>query len=247
MTELTTAEETRIAAHQDLMDDTPVDAKDLVIPKLLLMQSMSKQVQDENAKPGDIIESLGGSVVNLRDEKLEIIPFKCVKTWVRIRDKGGKQEYLGQTPYTLENADWPREEFVEGHKVVNFETINYYCLIPSEIERGDFLPYVVSFRSTSYKTGRALETYRAKLANFKKPICFKTFHLGARAEENDKGRYYVFTIEQGRDTTDEELSEVKPWLERVQQNSVKVDESDLEGSRNNEDEADEATGATREF
>lgn len=234
-TEIAKNETKMLAEYGDLMDDAPVVATDILIPKLLLMQPTSEFVSQEKAKSGDIVNSLGGDVLCPKGSKLEIIPFKCVKTWIKMKQTSGKPEFMGQEPYTMANAGTPRTEVDnDGNNIINYECINYYVLLPSEIAAGEFLPYVISFRSTSYKTGKKLETYRAKLADYKKPICFKTFELGSNLQENDQGRFYIYTVDQGRDTQEHELAEVKPWMERVRTQGVKVDESDLDNKGSEE-------------
>lgn len=228
---LTKAEEKRIAEYGGLMDETPVDARDILIPKILLMQSQSKRVQEEVARAGEIRGSIDGNLLGEKgkDGKItpvEIIPFAVYKTWIRLKANGG--EFVSQEPLTMANASRPREESIDGLDVVNYETLNYYCLLPEEIKAGTFMPYVVSFRSTSYMAGKALESHRAKLAEFKKPLPFWTFKLGAETRENEKGRFYVYTIGKSRDTTDAELDAVKHWHGIVKQQNVRVDESDLE-------------------
>ena len=219
-----------LAVISGLMDATPIATNDLIIPKLLLMQPVSSLVADKKAAPGDIVNSLEGKVVGNEKEALEVIPYKCVKTWVRFQDMGrGKPRFVSQDPVTETDAVRPRQEEINGEIFTNFETINYYCLRPSEVEAGEFLPYVISFRSTSYKAGKTLETFRAKFQDYGKPICIKTFKIGSRQEENDQGRYYTFTVEQGRDTTVEEMAQIKPWFDRVTQGLVRVDESELAG------------------
>jgi len=214
-----------LAEFQDLMDTTPVDRKDFLIPKLLLMQSMTKLVQEEKARVGEIRGSIDQNKIADKGGAIEIIPFAVYKTWVTLSKQGS--EFLGQEPITPQNCNWPREQVKDGVEVSNFETLNYYCLLPEEIRYGMFMPYVVSFRSTSYQAGKTLETHRARLQEFGKPLPFKTFWLGSLAKKNDKGNFYVFTIAESRDTLEEELNAVKHWHKLVKQGEANVDETEF--------------------
>lgn len=216
-------EDTRLAEYGGLMDETPIDSRDFLIPKLLLMQSTSTMVKEEKARAGEIRGSIDWNKVTEKEGSVEIIPFAVYKTWVTVKKKGN--EYIGQVPMTLANASKPREEIVDGEEVVNYETLNYYCLLPHEIATGVFLPYVVSFRSTSYLAGKTLETHRARLKEFGKPLCFKTFTLGCKQRENEHGKFYIYTIAEARDTLDAELSAVKHWNGVVKSGQARVDES----------------------
>lgn len=218
-------EEASLAQYQGLMDDTPVDKRDFLIPKLLLMQGVSKLVQEEKARAGEIRGSIDQNKIAEKEGSVEIIPFSVYKTWVTLTKQGS--EFVSQVPLTAANCQKPREETIEGVDVNNFETLNYYCLLPDEIKNGMYLPYVVSFRSTSYQAGKTLETHRARLQEFGKPLPFKTFKLGTAAKKNDKGNFYVFTIAESRDTTEAELDAVKHWHAVVKQGEAKVDDADL--------------------
>jgi hypothetical protein len=225
---LTKKEQGQIKKYGDLMDEADVDADDILIPKLLLGQSISKFVKEEKGRSGEIRGSLGMNLIAARDKTVEVICFARYKTWITLKAKGN--EFVSQVPLTLANANLPREEIRDGVDVHNYETLNYYCLLPEEVKKGIYMPYVLSFRSTSYKTGKALETHRARLKEFGKPLAFKVFNLGAVEQSNDKGDFYVYTIEEGRDATDEELAATQKWNNIVKAGRAKVDESDLEDS-----------------
>lgn len=227
-------EEQNLALYGNLMDETPVDAKDFLIPKLLLMQSQSEAVKQEKARAGEIRGSIDMNKISEKEGSVEIIPFSVYKTWVTLTKVGS--EFIEQIPLTPANCIRPREEILNGKEVLNYETLNYYCLLPSEIASGMYLPYVVSFRSTSYMAGKTLETHRARLREFGKPLPFKTFALGCQMKKNEKGTFYVYTIAEARDTTDDELEAVKKWRNIVTQGTAKVDDSDLQRAAEDHDE-----------
>jgi len=226
--ELTKAEEKKLAKFSGLMDSTPVDSKDILLSKLLLMQPVSELVAQEKAKSGQIVGSVDSNILADKEETVEVILFGANKSWVKFKQTKGKPEFVSQEPFTVANASTPREELIDGEEHINYECINYFALLPQDIKEGNATPYAIQFRSTSYKTGKKLETCRAKLERFKKPLAFKTFKLGSKQVENDKGRFFEFTAEEGRDTTVDELEAVDPWFTMVQEAHVKVDNRDLE-------------------
>ena len=222
----TTALDISRGSFAGLMDETPVESSDFLIPKILLMQSMSTMVQEEKARAGEIRGSVNNNKLAEKEGNVEIIAFKMFKTWVTISTVGN--EYLGQVPFTPENCLKAQDEVVGGVAVKNFKTLNYFCIVPSEIAGGVFMPYVVSFRSTSYKAGKALETIRGKLQGYGKPLPFVTINLGSVAKENDKGKFFEYTVTEGRETTDQELTAVKKWFDIINVENIKVDDSDLD-------------------
>lgn len=207
--------------------ETHAEAKDLIIPKLLVMQGLSQAVSDGKAVLGEIRDSLDNKLFGAKEKTLEFIPLHFYKTWILFEEEKGKLEYKAQVPYTPANANWEWETIVDGKKVRRDQAINVYCVLPSEIKEGIFLPYIVSFRRTSYVTGKKLLTDREKMLIAKRKWHTKTFKLGSKQEKNDMGSYYIFTTEMGRDTKPEEIEAITPWLAMVTSQSLKVDDSDL--------------------
>lgn len=216
--------------HGGLMDEEKASARDIIIPKILTMQPVSKLVHDEKAKVGELRGSLEANLLGNKDKGAEFIPFHRFKTRVTFKKEKGKQKFLGQIPWTPEHEGTPRLEIIDGVEHEHYETYNVYCLLPDDIKAGMPFPYLISFRSTGYQAGKALETARTKLQMAKKPFAAKVFTLGVNKTENDKGTFYVPTISMGRDTTEEELKAITSWHDMLSKAaSVAVDDSDLVG------------------
>jgi hypothetical protein len=211
-----------------MQGDAPVQTSDLLIPKILLMQGQSKLVKDEKAKQGEIRDSLSGDLLGARDKAGEIIAFHSYKTWLIFHKKDGVEKYVEQVPWTPENDKWAREEVAGGVTIKRVRSLNFYVLIPSEVESGVFFPKVIAFRSTSYTAGRKLETERAKLQMFGKPLALRVFNVTSVRAENEKGSFYVFDAAAGRQSSDKELEAAAMWKDLIRNStSVRVDESDI--------------------
>jgi hypothetical protein len=212
-------------------DDSPVDARDILLPRILVMQGLSKFVADDKARMGEFRDSLSAKLLGGKDAPMDFIPFYSNKTWLVFKvvkvGNSTKEEYAGTFPLTPENSNWQREAQVGTDYLKRYMCINYYVLLPSEIESNEAFPYVLSFRSSSYTAGRKLETHKVKYKAIKKPICWKTFKLTTSLTENEKGKFYVLDVEPDRLTTDEELAEVSKWTNLVKTSKVTVDDSDM--------------------
>jgi len=207
----------------DLMDDVPVEVEDITIPKLLLQQSQSGMFKEGKSKIGEIRGSLESNLIAKAGEEVEFIPFSMFKTWVTLKTAGGS--FIEETSYATGSKE--REEIRDGIEVKNYQSLNYYCLLPEDIKSGVYMPYVISFRSTSYNAGKTLETKRALLADFNKPLAFKTFKLSSKGDRNADGNdYQVLTVAESRDTTPEELEAVSRWNKIIKTKNVIVDDSD---------------------
>jgi hypothetical protein len=205
---------------------------DILVPKLLVMQGLSDLVAEGKANVGQIRESingelLGGMVKPKEQTAVEVVAFSSFKTWVIFEKKNGKDEYVKTVPMTPENEGWLIDEVIGGVQVRRDKCLNFYVLLASELKAGTAFPYLVSFRRTSMRAGKKLATMAAKLRVFKKPLAAKIINLGVLAEENDKGKYFVFDVTQGRSTTTDELAAAHQWYEALKTTNVKVDDSDL--------------------
>jgi len=206
-----------------------IDARDLILPKILLMQGLSKQVADGKGRMGEIRGSLEENLLAEIGEGVAFIPFHFDKTWIIYeKEKGKKESYKQTLPWRAENADWGWSDVVDGVEIRRVQSLNFYCVLPHEIESGMFLPYVISFRSTGYKAGKNLITHAQKLKMFGRPLASKVFTLKGLKTENELGTFYVPEVTVLRDSTQEEQDAVKPWCKLVAEKKVRVDESDVE-------------------
>lgn len=207
---------------------------DLLIPKLTIMQGLSKLVTAGEAMVGEIRDSLSGDHKGGKKGKevtpVPMIAFQSFKTWVVFEKRNGKDEYVKTIPITAENEGLAINEVVGGVEVRRDKCLNFYVLLPSEIAEGMAFPYLVSFRRTSSQAGRKLATFSAKLRAFKRPMASKVFDLGVETLENDKGTFFGYTIAMGRDATPQELAEARKWYDTLKTATVKHDDSDLKDS-----------------
>ena len=216
-----------------LMDDSPSDSRDIMLPKILLAQGLSKSVAEGKAVMGEFRGSLDNKLLGNKEKGFEAIPFYISKSWIVFTEEKGTLKYTGQVPFGPENANWTWDDVdAQGRKVRRDQSLNMYCILPSEVTEGIFMPYLISFRRTSYTAGKKLITLKEKLKMFKRPLASTTITVTCRQDKNDKGVFYVYDIAQCRPTTGEEIEAVGPWFDLVKLQAVKVDDSDLETETN---------------
>jgi hypothetical protein len=216
---------------KSLMDDSDISKSDLILPKILLMQGLSKFVSSERARMGEFRDSLNSALLGGKDNPLEIIIFKSSRFWQEyeiINDSSKKIRFLKQYPIVPDNELLPWNDKYETLEIQRNKVLNFFVLLTAEISDEIFLPKVLSLKKTSYITAKKLETFRAKFKAFGKPMAFKTFKLVPLKQENEKGAYYIFDIEEGRKTTDHELLAVSKWFEILNNRHVEVDNSDID-------------------
>jgi len=216
-----------VAAYQDPAG--AINPKNLIVPKILLMQPPSQFVQEEKARLGEMRDSMNCVKLGTKEEPLEILPFFVTETWVIYEQIGDKLKFKKQVPQTPENVDWDWTGVEDGVNIRRDHAINYFCLLPIEIENEDvYFPYLISFRRTSHMAGKKLETARAKYGAFGLPVYHKTYNLSSLAKENDHGKFYVYDVVENRKTTDKEKQAIKRWENIIRTTNVEVDHSDLE-------------------
>lgn len=213
-------------------DSDAVEAKDIRIPRALLMQAMSVLVGERKASPGDVVNSI--TAEKLADEKtpLKVVPIVTHKTWTVQEKVNGKFEFKRTEPYTPTNSNRPREEVLNGVETQNVETINLLCMLAEDLEKADALPIMISFRMTSYAAGKDLLTLKTNCQRINKPFPFYTVTLSPEYVKNDKGQYFVYKYAGAQPTADFEKHAVtlKTWHDTFKMGAAKIDEEVAEAS-----------------
>lgn len=210
--------------------------RDIVIPKILAMQGLSKLVTSGQAKFGEFRDSLNGVVLGeIGKQAIEFVPFLLEKVWIVFEDKNppGSQQtnykFTKVEPLTAENENWPYEEVINGVKIRRDRTMNFYVLLPGEIEKGGAIPYILSFRRTSARAGQKLATtmFMKNLKAGKTPASM-VLELHGEKQQNDKGTFVVLDVKEKRPSTTAEIAEAFSWVKTVKAGKTRADTSDLE-------------------
>lgn len=198
---------------------------DIVIPKIQLMQQMSKKVIAGEAKMGELCDSVTGEVLGDKDKPLKVIPFHMEKFFMVQKEvkQGNKLKYeydhIEKISAANENAPWNFEH--EGVKYKRVYTRNFYVIVPGKV-----LPYVIGFSSTSSKAGKELATemYVKNVMQNKAP-CATMVNLGCSIETTDDGTYAVKTVRPVGDTSKEDIALAYKWFTTVRKEETKVDDA----------------------
>jgi hypothetical protein len=197
------------------------ESEDILIPKILVMQKLSKFVDDGVAKESDFVSSVDGQVLGTNDKPLHAMIFDTFKTWTVFRNG----EFESIIPLTHENAELPYESREGGDVVTRNKTYNFYVL-PVTDEGASDVPYVLSLSRSSSLAARKLLTMFARLRRMGKSSATKVIKFSTKKEKNDKGSWYSVDFEIARDATSEELTNARFWWEQVRAKSVAIDDSD---------------------
>lgn len=202
-----------------------IDTMDIIIPKLMLTQGLTKAVARGKATVGRYINSM-----NLSDlgDNVEAIVLQSYKVWQEFKVvPNGKDEYLATVDY-YGNESLPYQyDDEEGNACTRKQVLGFYVLLLNEIKEGVAFPYIIDFKGASKGAGRELSTHFAKLRSVNLPSFAKVFTFGTELVE-DEYTYYVKTVDMGRNITKPELEAVKGWLAELKNNKdrMKVDDSE---------------------
>ena len=243
------------------LDYSTTEIKDLLIPKVLLMQGSSNFIKEgADCKVGDLVKSTTGEIYGSVREKdykpLKFIPIYMFKTWVKQEkipapNGSDKLQWVETTPVTPENSNqqWNQEEMIDGQmrRFKLTKNINFYALLERDFTNPIAVPHVITFRGTSARGGAVLEDWfaqcraaqMAKIAKDEKgnlmvPFA-KIFELGGKMEKNaDDQSWFVLNTKENSPSTPELISMAFSWYKTVSKSKhTDIDNSD-----------DKAAGAT---
>lgn len=237
--------------------DHEVSANDLIVPQILTMQGLSQFVVDEKAAIGEFRNSMTGEKLGKSgSEPLTVIPFYCQEVFsIQAQQDDGSFKYHSTEPIVKSpmkpgyNDDLPWEDkLMIGGKLTPIKRIrryNFFVLLPSELDNAELtaMPYFISFKSTSVKEGKKLFNLmyvRNKGAGLA-PAAFN-FKVDARKEKNEKGTFYVPTVEQADKTKPEHLAAALKWFKLISKGGAKTHEEGEEATGAQSDTAASSTG-----
>lgn len=222
-----------------------LDAVDLRIPKLTLIQAMTKAAfNTEKAPVGSFVNNV--EKTNLGDD-IDLFIMNDTKLWeLKHLPKGkDKVEYLGTIDYNTSNEDLrknPRipEELkdkcnklgitLEEIKAGQINMVNrFYVLRVSEVMEGTAFPYMVDFKRSGYSAGVQLKNSFFKMRKVQKlPSYARVFKLSSEfvQDEND---YYIPTVSAGRMINKDEIKAVELWVREMMSNKDAYQEVNDEG------------------
>lgn len=241
--EIAKVEETKTLAVAAPMGGEQIDASDVLLPSLYLMQSNSQWVKEEKARVGAIVKSTGTVTVADRKQTLVIVPLAFNKSFRIVEKKGNK--WVRNEAFNPAVADeWEFKE--DGRDLKRVACINVYAYLLPELmaqekarkeaeEAGEMmdpssiaLPVLISFRSTGYKAGKECITHFALAQKVRSEPYMGKLELSATETTNEQGTFYVYNVKPvrgGEKLTGQMLQDCADWRKLMVANQVKVDDS----------------------
>lgn len=215
------------------------------LPRLSLMQKMSKPVENEKAKVGDLYENLGNTVVCTKDKPFSFIPLLIRPVITTYKKDQGKWMFDSQETMTKQNERISFDEFEsEGSTLRKRTEIQCYLLAAEDLEKDEMvLPYIFTFRGASMPTGgKSIYTYSLLLSAAKQPIYSRKFVMTSDRKEKDGNTYQVAIIAQPKDKVETKYYEtITSWVSTLSSMSnieIAPDDEAIEEAKPNYTAAD---------
>ncbi len=212
------------------IEKTVISAEERLIPKILAIQHTSDKAKDKHndAEPGQMRDTVENKLFGEVGKPFEFIPFAHKHFWSTYNmQKGGQGEFIQDFPINAGNSNLKKEELVDGVPIKRVKTYEFYILIPSELNEGNGYPYVLSFRSTSYRGGQVLLSQFEKNQLSELPPWGVVCDLVLSEDSNDKGDFFVQSVVPKRVVDQNEHLKANQWYLTFKQGKAgKVDDSD---------------------
>jgi len=212
-----------------------ISRRDILIPKLLIMQGQSPRVLEGEAAFGEMRDSLNWEVhaATAQGKKeaknLIALPFHWEKFWIMKKEVQANKwatETVVKMDASNENDDQYRTfQGADGLLRKRVYLHMFYVLIP-----GKPIPYTIGFRGSSKIAGDALVTQMYVVnkslnadAAWKKSPMAKFISVGLKKETKNDNTYCYYEVTPDRDATLEEACNALKWYKSVATGEVKAE------------------------
>ena len=224
-------------ASIDYSEDFAVDTADLIIPKIMLMQKVSKKVEEEEAKVGEFRENVGNKLLGDKKTNLHLAPVRPIKKIYceSVKDKQGNIISYAEVPAEPGKKLSPLEQTEEG-TLERQEAYELFCLPLAELD--DYIkadakpfPFVITFKGASFYAGRQIFQAQFMYKNMRKPPFALMFEISSTQATSKMGghTYYKMEVKKTEEIVDSKrLSMLRELFNDLNTASVKVAESEEE-------------------
>ena len=174
-----------------------VRAKDIVLPRMVLMQALSPKVTESQASPGDVFNSLTDERIFGNSEEQEIVPIYHFIQWIEWGDRNANEGMIA-------NSLDPRSDIamsaMRGDKIMrggreDFRVTEYHnivvILLPTDFINPNIV--LIPFARTNYKVGRKFLGLARMRGNY--PLYAGKYIISTETEVSKANqKYKVFAI-----------------------------------------------------
>lgn len=194
---------------------------DIQVPKVWLMQALSKLVDAGEAKQGEFRDSIDATLLGDAEHPVELIIFDFKPHWQVFRRQEPKPKFVRREEFNGQTARAEYEWIEDGQECFRQKAHEYWALVVLDGKPLP-IPYVVTLARKASPTAQKLNTMIMRLCNQGKNSAAMTFLLGCEKQENEYGKFFVPTVKLGRATTRDEIVTAKKWFDDISSGKVKA-------------------------
>jgi len=196
-----------------------VAQEDILIPVVLLMQSGSAFVKedDEKYRAGDLVHSTSQEVICPRENALEVVLLDTFKTMQFFEQDGSDTAWVKTEAWRPEFLDQEKYDR-DLHKPV----INYYVLLRDELLTPNSFPHVIKFKGGSGRAGKTLSSAVKDLERRGAASFAQSFVLGSEDATFEDFKFKGWTSETGTPLTAEEYVVAENWFDTIQSQASRI-------------------------
>jgi hypothetical protein len=229
------------AGHQgaSYIADAGVEAGDILVARLLLMQNTSEAVGEERAKLGDWLNNLTEKVVGGLDKPIRIIPLAKKSMMLTYTvPQGQKQKFKSAVPMTPQLEELlarEREGMEDNTPVRRYLGFDFTVLLLDQIEEqlaamksgaeidDVALPVAIRFKSTGLQAGKKIATHMFKMGMLNRPGYSKGLSLTVYKDKKDTNIYAVPDVAPESIALSDEVKAVAAgWMSKLKTAKVTV-------------------------
>jgi len=221
--EVVAAASTELSAEvQNMWAPQEVTAKDIIMPKLMVMQGLSEMVTDGKAMFGEFRDSLTGELLGGVNKPFEFIPFHLDKLIFVSKRKAGTTDnfkFDGVLSLSAETEKLPWNDVEGEDEIKRSHVYNFSCINPADTS----MPIIISFKGMSLRNGKVLNTMafvKAFIEGSFPPA--HHFILKGTKTSNDAGTFVVISTEKGEKSTNEEINAAARWMKMLNSGEAKA-------------------------
>lgn len=196
-----------------------VTVRDLMVPRLTILQSLSPQIQkskaefDPNAKVGDIYDVGLGEIIK---SPMIYLPVQFSKVYIEWKPRRGGLVKIHDDAAILDGCQ-PNEKGTPTMKNGNIivETAQFFGFNLSAESRKSFIPMAVTQLKAARRWNTLAASERVKRENgtdYNPPLFYRTYALSAVETSNDEGTWMVWKVDRHV-----RLEELENWESLFQQ------------------------------
>ena len=188
-------------------------AKDLVVPRLQLVQATSDICKNGGARPGEIVNGQTSQILAPKGAFLDLLPILTVGSWVVSEPVVGAQpKFIRMEAVTPQNDsdNWKVESYENGKPVLKQKRLSVLVLSLASL---DGFPFFIDFQKTNRKPGQILSTIiqENKFKNLPAPA--RVVSVSSALKTREQNSWFVYTVAVKRDATADELAACKRWYD----------------------------------